>query len=130
MAVIAVFEFRPYQIIIVFTRPFGRISRIGNFPRENEGMLLWTKQKKSIISTLKIDLRGFSVFISLEHKIFVNIGSVMEDDFDNKPKGHFPDLKRFIRSIQYIEGNQECFGEANGYCDREDCLWREYCLKK
>jgi hypothetical protein len=128
--VIAVFEFRPYQIIIVFTRPFGRISHIGNFPRENEGMLLWTKQTRSIINTLKIDLRGFSEFICLEHKIFVNIVIVMEDDFENKSTDDFPDLKRFIRSIQYIEGKQECFGEANGYCDREDCLWREYCLKK
>ena len=54
----------------------------------------------------------------------------MADDFDNEPKGHFQDLKRFIRSIQCIEGNPECFGEANGYCDRQDCLWREYCLKE
>jgi len=53
----------------------------------------------------------------------------MADDFDNEPKGHFPDLKRFIRSIQHIGGNPECFEEADGYCDREDCLWREYCLK-
>jgi hypothetical protein len=88
------------------------------------------KTNKIDNKTLTIDLRGFSVFISLEQEIFVNIGSVMEDDFDNKPKGHFPDLNRFIRSIQYIEGNHGCFGEANGYCDREDCLWREYCLKE
>jgi hypothetical protein len=58
MAVIAVLEFRSYQIIIVFTRPFGRISRIGNFPRENEGILLWTKQIKSIIKISTIDFRG------------------------------------------------------------------------
>jgi len=54
---------------------------------------------------------------------------LLADDFDNGPKGHF-DLKRFIRSIQHIEGNPECFGEADGYCDRKDCQWREYCLKE
>jgi len=54
----------------------------------------------------------------------------MADDFDNNPKDCFPDLERFIRSIQHIEGNPECFGKPDGYCDREDCLWREYCLKE
>ena len=39
----------------------------------------------------------------------------MADDFDNEPKGHFPDLKRLTLSIQCIEGNPECFGEADGY---------------
>ena len=39
----------------------------------------------------------------------------MADDFDNEPKGHFQDLKRSIRSIQCIEGNSECLGEADGY---------------
>jgi len=54
----------------------------------------------------------------------------MVDDFDYKPKGHFLDLKRLIRSIQHIEGNPECFGEADGYCDLKDCPWHEYCLKE
>jgi hypothetical protein len=54
----------------------------------------------------------------------------MRYDFDNKSKGHFPDLKRFIRSIQHIEGKPECFQEADGHCDSQDCLWREYCLKE
>ena len=54
----------------------------------------------------------------------------MADDFDNKSKSHAPDLKRLIRSIQHIEGNPECFGEADGYCARKDCPWCEYCLKE
>jgi hypothetical protein len=54
----------------------------------------------------------------------------MADNLDNNSKDHFPDLKRLIQSIQHIEGNAECFGTADGNCDREDCLWREYCLKE
>ncbi|MDH3357616.1 MAG: hypothetical protein OET81_09730 [Desulfobacteraceae bacterium] len=54
----------------------------------------------------------------------------MAGNLDNNSKDHFPDLKRLIRSIQHIEGNAECFGKADGNCDREDCLWREYCLKE
>jgi hypothetical protein len=54
----------------------------------------------------------------------------MADNFDNPSKDHFPDLKRFIRSIQRIDGNPDCFGESDGNCDRDDCLWREYCLKE
>jgi len=46
IAVIAGLEFRSYQIIIVFTLPFGRNTQTGNFPRENEAMLLWTKSAK------------------------------------------------------------------------------------
>ncbi|MBI5590123.1 MAG: hypothetical protein HY881_06530 [Deltaproteobacteria bacterium] len=42
--------------------------------------------------------------------------------------GKFLDLSRFIRSIQRIEGNPDCFGTADGYCDRLDCQWRGYCL--
>jgi hypothetical protein len=54
----------------------------------------------------------------------------MADNLDNNSKDNFPDLKRLIRSMQHIEGNAECFGKADGNCDREDCLWREYCLKE
>lgn len=41
-----------------------------------------------------------------------------------------PDLAHVIQSIQRIEGNPDCFGTAEKNCDRGDCLWREYCLKK
>lgn len=41
-----------------------------------------------------------------------------------------PDLTNFIRSIQKLEGNPDCFGTANGNCDRLDCTWRTYCLGK
>jgi len=44
--------------------------------------------------------------------------------------GSLPDITRFIRSIQRLEGNPDCFGTATGACDRPDCLWREYCLKE
>jgi hypothetical protein len=54
----------------------------------------------------------------------------MADNFDNLLKDHFLDLKRLIRSIQNIEGNPECFGKSDENCDREDCLWREYCVKE
>jgi hypothetical protein len=34
-----------------------------------------------------------------------------------------------IRAIQVAEGNFPCFGAArDGYCDREDCAWKEDCL--
>jgi hypothetical protein len=35
-----------------------------------------------------------------------------------------------IRSMQRLEGSPDCFGSANGYCDRLDCAWRVYCLKE
>lgn len=54
----------------------------------------------------------------------------MADNSDNNSKEHFLDLTRLIRSIQHIEGNPECFGKCGGHCDRQDCFWREYCLKK
>jgi hypothetical protein len=40
------------------------------------------------------------------------------------------DLTNLIRSIQRAEGNPDCFSKAQGYCDRLDCAWRQYCLKK
>lgn len=33
-----------------------------------------------------------------------------------------------IRQIQKAEGNFDCFGRANGYCDQWDCCFREDCL--
>jgi hypothetical protein len=42
----------------------------------------------------------------------------------------FPDFSRLIQSIQRIEGNPDCFGTAGEVCDRLDCQWRCYCLKK
>ncbi len=38
--------------------------------------------------------------------------------------------ENIIRAIQKAEGNFECFGTAqNNYCDQNECLWREDCLK-
>jgi len=37
--------------------------------------------------------------------------------------------REIIRSIQEAEGNFPCFGTArDGFCDREDCAWKEDCL--
>ncbi len=35
-----------------------------------------------------------------------------------------------IRSIQRAEGNFECFGTADGYCDQWGCSFRSLCLNK
>jgi hypothetical protein len=34
-----------------------------------------------------------------------------------------------IRAIQVQEGNFPCYETAKDYCDRQDCLWQEDCLK-
>ncbi len=36
-----------------------------------------------------------------------------------------PDL---IQQIQRAEGNFDCFGRAEDYCDQWDCCFREDCL--
>lgn len=33
-----------------------------------------------------------------------------------------------IRQIQKAEGNFDCFGKAEGYCDQWSCSFREDCL--
>jgi len=33
-----------------------------------------------------------------------------------------------IRAIQLAEGNFDCFGRADGYCDQLNCLFRKDCL--
>ena len=42
---------------------------------------------------------------------------------------NFLDLPKLIRSIQRAEGNHDCFQKAEGYCNRIDCAWRQYCLE-
>lgn len=39
------------------------------------------------------------------------------------------DLVQLIRSLQRLEGHLDCFGTADSFCERTECLWREYCLK-
>ena len=37
---------------------------------------------------------------------------------------------RLIHAIQQVEGNFDCFATAgDGYCDRDDCLWRADCFE-
>lgn len=34
-----------------------------------------------------------------------------------------------VREIQSAEGNFECFATTqNGFCDRQDCVWRDDCF--
>jgi hypothetical protein len=42
----------------------------------------------------------------------------------------FCDLTNLIRSLQRLEGNPDCFGTAESTCERSDCAWRQYCLKR
>jgi len=35
-----------------------------------------------------------------------------------------------IREIQRTEGNFDCYGTARGYCDQDDCCFREPCLSE
>ncbi len=35
-----------------------------------------------------------------------------------------------IKEIQRKEGNFDCFGSAEGYCDQLDCLFRSACLQE
>ena len=46
----------------------------------------------------------------------------------NQSENNFLDMTALIRSIQRSEGNPDCFGKAEGDCDKTDCAWREYCL--
>ena len=54
----------------------------------------------------------------------------MLNRIDTGSSDNLPDITRLIRSVQRIEGNPDCFGKADGSCDRLDCSWREYCLKE
>ncbi|OQB41702.1 MAG: hypothetical protein BWY04_00698 [candidate division CPR1 bacterium ADurb.Bin160] len=33
-----------------------------------------------------------------------------------------------IRANQIKEGNPDCFGKSNGYCDQNKCIYRNVCL--
>jgi len=33
-----------------------------------------------------------------------------------------------IREIQRAEGNFDCFGTALGFCDQQECVFRDICL--
>jgi hypothetical protein len=43
---------------------------------------------------------------------------------------HFPEIDRFIRSIQRIEGCEDCFGKKVISCQSTDCDWAEYCINE
>ena len=34
-----------------------------------------------------------------------------------------------IRKIQKAEGNVDCFGSADDFCDQQSCCWRDDCLR-
>ena len=54
----------------------------------------------------------------------------MTNQIEFNTNSHLPDLAHLIRSVQRLEGNPDCFGKAIDTCDRLDCIWRDYCLKK
>jgi len=40
------------------------------------------------------------------------------------------DLTHFIRSMQRIEGNDDCFARNDENCDQIECAWRKWCLEE
>ncbi len=48
---------------------------------------------------------------------------------DTGSNGRGPDIIHFIRSMQRIDGNRDCFGKAKGQCDLTECPWYRYCSK-
>ena len=44
-------------------------------------------------------------------------------------KAKNPSKGDLIRMIQAAEGNFDCFGSAQEYCDQEQCAYREDCLE-
>lgn len=36
--------------------------------------------------------------------------------------------EEMINAIQIAEGNFDCFGKAEDYCDQENCAFRDDCL--
>ena len=73
----------------------------------------------------------FMAIFSMVTKASRNIGEIeMLDRTDTGSSDNLPDITRLIRSVQRIEGNPDCFGKADGNCDRLDCAWRELCLKE
>lgn len=53
---------------------------------------------------------------------------IMEKAIVLAPLLEKPSIVDLIRSIQTAEGNFDCFGTANGYCDQWECRWRTFCL--
>ncbi len=53
---------------------------------------------------------------------------IMEKAIVLAPLVERPSMVDLIRSIQRAEGNFDCFGTANGYCDQWGCRWRTFCL--
>ena len=45
-------------------------------------------------------------------------------------KAKNPKKADLIRMIQVAEGNFDCFGTADDYCDQEDCSFKSDCLKQ
>ena len=74
---------------------------------------------------------GELLYFQIDTKTNRNIGEIdMLDGKDTGSSNNSLDITRLIRSVQRIEGNPDCFGKADGNCDRLDCAWRQYCLKE
>ncbi|SDT86672.1 hypothetical protein [Desulfobacula phenolica] len=53
----------------------------------------------------------------------------MVNDKKNPDRG-YPDLTKFIRSIQRVEGKPDCFARSAFDCNITDCQWQSYCLEE
>ncbi len=84
---------------------------------------------KVMISVSEIYL-SFDLLITDLGNCWNSIEVRMAHNTDYQSKDQCLDIKHLIKSIQRIEGNPDCFGKSDGQCDRQDCIWREYCLKE
>lgn len=63
--------------------------------------------------------------------MFKDVNSKKKPDAcSTRNRTNFVDIQALIRSIQRSEGYADCFGSMPGHCDRDDCVWRSYCLKE
>ena len=75
--------------------------------------------------------KGRLLYYQTATEVSRNPGQIeMVKRIDPDLSDNLADLTHLIRSIQRIEGNPDCFGTADGDCDRLDCSWHEYCLKE
>jgi len=53
----------------------------------------------------------------------------MDDNDHLRSDAPLPDISHMIRSIQRIEGVEDCFGRLAEDCDPSSCRWYKLCCK-
>jgi hypothetical protein len=77
-----------------------------------------------VVSASNLNIVGFT-------KSLPEVDAIGMAQKRNKGGRHcFPEFDRLIRSIQRIEGSEDCFGKKLISCEQADCDWAEYCLKE